>query len=199
MRGISLWDLIRNQLLLPLHDGMKRLIGTTNFVHISSRYFPEFHNYMLKLDDDICSGESIYNTYHNYLCTHPINNIYSELPDEFLDPIMGCMIDIPYELPNSKMIVDAVIILSHLIQYENQYDPYSRQPLDIPTLLQYNMLPEVSIRCRELIDIRDKWLVENKSHPRRICITRTVSFSIQVYDYDTRSGFITIFSKSEKI
>jgi hypothetical protein len=190
MQGITLWVLLHKQLLVPLHDGIKRLIGTTNFVHISSRYFPEFHNYMMKLDSDIWSIESIYNVYHNYLCAHPIDNIECdlELPDEFLDPIMGCMIHIPYELPNSKMMMDSVIILSHLIQYENQYDPYSRQPLDIPTLLQYNMLPEVSARCSELIHRRDKW----RTHSNKNCITRVVSFSMQTYYYNTRTGFINL-------
>ena len=199
MRGISLWDLIRNHLLLPLHECIKRLIKTTNFVHVSSRYFPEFHNYMMKLDADICSMEAIYNVYHNYLCAHPIDNICDELPDEFLDPIMGCVIEIPYELPNSKMIVDTVIILSHLILYENQYDPYSRQPLDIQNLLQYNMLPDVSMRCSDLINKRDKWIIDNKSYSNKNCIIRIVSFSVQAYRYDTRSGFIYISSNFEKI
>lgn len=192
MRGIMLWDLIRNQLLLPLHEGIKRLILTTNFVHISSRYFPEFHDYMMKLDIDMCSGETIYNSYHNYLCAHPIVNICDELPDEFLDPIMGCIINQPYELPNSKMIVDSTVILSHLIQSENQYDPYSRQPLDIQSLLEYNILPDVSSRCRELIDGRDKWLLENKLCSTKHCIIRTVCFSVQKYRYDTRSGMVYI-------
>jgi hypothetical protein len=192
MRGIMLWDLIRNQLLLPLHEGIKRLILTTNFVHISSRYFPEFHDYMMKLDIDMCSGETIYNSYHNYLCAHPIVNICDELPDEFLDPIMGCIINQPYELPNSKMIVDSTIILSHLIQFNNQYDPYSRQPLDIHTLLEYNMRPDVRKRCLELVDKRDTWIMENNTHSTKNCIMRRVSFSNQVYYYDTRSGLIYI-------
>jgi hypothetical protein len=199
MWGITLWDSIRKQLLVPLYDGIKQLIETTNFVHISSRYFPEFHDYMIKLDNDIWSIGPIYNVYHNYLCTHPIMNICDEIPDEFLDPIMGCMIHIPYELPNSKMIVDSTIILSHLIQFENQYDPYNRQPLDIPTLLEYNMLPDVSARCRKLIDERDKWFIENKSCSAKNCIIRIVDFSMQKYHYNTRTGLIYIQPNFEKI
>jgi hypothetical protein len=192
MRGVTLWDLVHDKLLLPLHEGIKRLIGTTNFVHISSRYFPEFHNYMMKIDADINPKESIYHTYHNYLCLHTISNIYDELPDEFLDPIMGCVIDIPYELPNSKMIIDAVVILSHLIQYDNQYDPYSRQPLDTQTLLNYNKQTDVSLRCRKFIDRREQWLIDNKILSVKNCVIRCVSFSIQQYHYDTRTGFIYI-------
>lgn len=192
MRGVTLWDVIRNKLLGPLHYGIKQFIKTTNFVHVSSRYFPEFHDFMMKLDADIPSRESIYNVYHNYLCAHPITDICDGLPDEFLDPIMGCVITQPYELPNSKMIVDSTIILSHLIQFNNQYDPYSRQPLDIQTLLEYNMLPDVRKRCLELVDRRDIWIIENNTHSTKNCIIHHVSFSNQVYYYDTRSGLIYI-------
>jgi hypothetical protein len=146
----------------------------------------------MKIDTDIDLKESIYHTYHNYLCRHTISNIYDELSDEFLDPIMGCVIDIPYELPNSKMIIDAVVILSHLIQYDNQYDPYSRQPLDTQTLLNYNKQTDVSLRCREFIDRREQWLINNKTLSVKNCIIRCVSFSIQQYHYDTRTGFIYI-------
>ena len=192
MRGVTLWDVIRNKLLGPLHYGIKQFIKTTNFVHVSSRYFPEFHDFMMKLDADIPSRESIYNVYHNYLCAHPITDICDGLPDEFLDPIMGCVITQPYELPNSKMIVDSTIILSHLIQFNNQYDPYSRQPLDIQTLLEYNMLPDVRKRCLELVDRRDIWIIENNTHSTKNCIIHHVSFSNQDYYYDTRSGLIYI-------
>jgi hypothetical protein len=192
MRGVTLWDIMRNKLLGPLYYGIKQFITTTNFVHISSRYFPEFHDYMMKLDVDIPSQESIYRVYHNYLCAHPITDICDELPDEYLDPIMGCIITQPYELPNSKMIVDSTIILSHLIQFNNQYDPYSRQPLDIQTLLDYNMIPDVRKRCWELLDKRDIWINENNTRSTKNCITRNVSFSNQVYYYDTRSGLIYI-------
>jgi hypothetical protein len=192
MQGITLWDVLKTKLLGPLHYGIKQFITTTNFVHISSRYFPEFHDYMMKLDIDILAHESIYRVYHNYLSAHPITDIYDGLPDEFLDPIMGCIINRPYELPTSKMIVDSTIILSHLIQFNNQYDPYNRQPLDIQTLLEYNMLTDVRKRCFELVDKRDIWIIENNIHPTINRIMCHVSFSNQVYYYDTRSGLIYV-------
>ncbi|CAH8596328.1 unnamed protein product [Dicrocoelium dendriticum] len=48
-------------------------------------------------------------------------------PDEFVDPIMGCIMEDPVRLPTSGHIVDRKTIYRHLLNAST--DPFNRQPL----------------------------------------------------------------------
>lgn len=48
-------------------------------------------------------------------------------PEEFLDPIMGCIMEDPVKLPTSGHIVDRKTIYRHLLNAST--DPFNRQPL----------------------------------------------------------------------
>lgn len=53
--------------------------------------------------------------------------IYGEIPDKYLDAIMGTLMKDPVLLPGSREIVDRVTIHRALLELEQ--DPFTRQPL----------------------------------------------------------------------
>ncbi|XP_034950370.1 ubiquitin conjugation factor E4 A [Chelonus insularis] len=55
------------------------------------------------------------------------DEILSNVPDEFLDPIMSTLMTDPVILPASKVIVDRQTIARHLLS--DQTDPFNRSPL----------------------------------------------------------------------
>ena len=50
-----------------------------------------------------------------------------EIPEEYLDPLMQEIMSDPVLLPSSKMIVDRVTIMKHLLSDET--DPFNRSKL----------------------------------------------------------------------
>ncbi|CAH8545764.1 unnamed protein product [Schistosoma turkestanicum] len=55
---------------------------------------------------------------------------FDDAPDEFIDPIMGCLMEDPVRLPTSGHIVDRKTIYRHLLN--DSTDPFNRQPLTMP-------------------------------------------------------------------
>lgn len=58
---------------------------------------------------------------------------FDDAPDEFLDPIMSCLMDDPVLLPSSKQIVDKSTISRHLLS--DQTDPFNRAPLTLQEVI----------------------------------------------------------------
>ena len=51
----------------------------------------------------------------------------AQAPDEFIDPIMGCLLMDPVVLPHSRQTVDRTTIMQHLLN--DPHDPFNRMPL----------------------------------------------------------------------
>lgn len=58
---------------------------------------------------------------------------FDDAPEEFLDPIMSCLMDDPVLLPSSKQIVDKSTISRHLLS--DQTDPFNRAPLTLQDVI----------------------------------------------------------------
>lgn len=56
-----------------------------------------------------------------------------DIPDEFLDPIMGTLMTDPVLLPSSRVIVDRSTIARHLLS--DQSDPFNRSPLTMDLVI----------------------------------------------------------------
>ncbi|XP_011405143.2 PREDICTED: ubiquitin conjugation factor E4 A-like [Amphimedon queenslandica] len=56
----------------------------------------------------------------------------SDAPDEFLDPLMGTIMNDPVTLPTSGNVVDRTVIMRHLLSDQN--DPFNRHPLTVEML-----------------------------------------------------------------
>merc|ERR1712059_99029 len=69
------------------------------------------------------------------------DDLTSEAPDEFLDPIMSTLMKEPVRLPSSRKIVDRSTIAKHLLSDEK--DPFNREPLTLEMVI-----PEEELRNR---------------------------------------------------
>ena len=65
----------------------------------------------------------------------------SEIPQQFLDPILFCKINEPVEIPEVKQIVDRYTIMNHLTFSET--NPFTNKELSKKDLEEYNKQPEV--------------------------------------------------------
>lgn len=57
----------------------------------------------------------------------------TDIPDEFLDPIMSSLMVDPVILPSSKVTVDRTTIARHLLS--DQSDPFNREPLTMDQII----------------------------------------------------------------
>lgn len=84
-----------------------------------------------------------------------------ETPFEFCDPIMMTPIEEPILLPESKIVMDKTIIISHLINDET--DPFNRTKLTIEKLENFNKLPETIEVIADFKERLEKWKNDAKS------------------------------------
>jgi len=94
-----------------------------------------------------------------------LNQVYLEeeeieIPDEFCDPIMQTMIEVPVYLPNTDTIMDKEIITRHLLT--DEHNPFNREKLTLDMLEEYNMRTEIKIKLDEFIKTRDSWKMKIK-------------------------------------
>ena len=75
---------------------------------------------------------------------------FDDVPDEFLDPVMGTLMTDPVLLPASGTIMDRGNIMRHLLN--SQTDPFNRQPLTADQLIEETELKEKI----------DQWLKEQR-------------------------------------
>ncbi|XP_071438590.1 ubiquitin conjugation factor E4 A [Hetaerina americana] len=76
--------------------------------------------------------------------------LLSEAPDDFLDPIMSTLMLDPVVLPSSRTVVDRSTIARHLLS--DQTDPFNRSPLTLDMVK-----PADELRCRI-----EAWIKERK-------------------------------------
>ncbi|CAG5104449.1 Oidioi.mRNA.OKI2018_I69.chr1.g1259.t1.cds [Oikopleura dioica] len=69
---------------------------------------------------------------------------FEDAPDEYLDPIMGTLMDDPVLLPLSGMVMDRGNIMRHLLNTES--DPFNRQPMTAADLQDQ---PELKAKIEE--------------------------------------------------
>jgi hypothetical protein len=84
-----------------------------------------------------------------------------EIPFEFCDPIMMTPIEEPILLPESKIVMEKSIIISHLINDET--DPFNRTKLTIEELENFNKLPETIEVITNFKERLEKWKNDSKS------------------------------------
>ena len=48
------------------------------------------------------------------------DGVYSEAPDEYLDPITSTLMSDPVMLPSSRKVLDRTTIARHLLRFENR-------------------------------------------------------------------------------
>jgi spore coat protein CotF len=73
-----------------------------------------------------------------------LNKYTTDIPNQFLDPILFYEMDVPMELPDTKILVDEWCILRHIVIEKN--NPYTRKSLTIEELLEYQKREDVADR-----------------------------------------------------
>ncbi len=118
-------------------------------------------NINFKINEYI-SVEKIINKFQNIIHSKKnIDEIYnSEIPIEFLDPIMMIPIKEPLEIPETKYIVDKDTIMEYLSF--NEINPFTRNELTKTDLEEYNNQNEVKERCIRFINEFNDWKNKNK-------------------------------------
>ncbi|CCJ31148.1 unnamed protein product [Pneumocystis jirovecii] len=92
-----------------------------------------FKKYSTKPMDDIDNLLALIDEVEEVKKKEEDNEEFGEIPEEFLDPIMACLMTDPVILPSSRVTVDMATIKSHLLSEEN--DPFNRSPLKLEDLI----------------------------------------------------------------
>lgn len=79
-----------------------------------------------------------------------------EIPDELLDPIMGCLIENPVLLPETDIYMERDIILRHLLTSED--NPFNREPLTKSQLEEFNRRPDIAEKIKLFQEKISKYL-----------------------------------------
>jgi len=77
--------------------------------------------------------------------------LFEDAPEEFMDPIMGCVMKDPVILPSSKTTVDRSTISRHLLS--DHTDPFNRAPLTME-----EVLPNTELKSR-----LQQWLADKRA------------------------------------
>ena len=115
-------------------------------------YYAEFTNYLQKLD--IHMGIELLEVYIKIRDENDTEVIPNEIDEEFLDPILCVPIRNPVLLPNSLVFMEKAVIESHLIT--NNFDPFSRSPLTIIELNEFNKTEDVIAKIIDFIYKRNQ-------------------------------------------
>ena len=83
-----------------------------------------------------------------------------EIPEEFLDPILLNEITDPVMIPNVDLVFDKSTIMTQL--YNEQINPYTREPLTQSQVEEYNKNDQVIQKIREFTDNYNKWKQDTK-------------------------------------
>lgn len=100
-------------------------------------------------DDDIYAFDRLLNKLNQLLASQQATDELlrsPSLPDRFLDPIMSEIMKDPVLLPDSKVVVDRMTIIKHLLS--DPTDPFNRKPLKKENLVE---MPELKKEIEEWI------------------------------------------------
>lgn len=108
-----------------------------------------------KLQDLYCTFERLFGIYKS------VNEEEEEieLPDEFLDPIMGVEIVTPVVVPNVNVIMEKDVI--EKILFENNMNPFTRESLSFHDVLKYNDEIDNKQKCLVFLE-KKKTFLEKK-------------------------------------
>ena len=82
-----------------------------------------------------------------------------DYPDEFCDPLLFTEIKVPVIIPETDIFMDKNIIENYLGDY--LINPFSRNPLTIKQLQDYNSKPDIKIKIIDFKHKKEKWKNEN--------------------------------------
>lgn len=155
---ISLYEIFT--LAYPNSDFRKSLVNETRFLNFS--YFRKMGKILYEQKKSLLNQEYITfsNSIHELEEAHKlINDIdLDEMPDDFLDPIMGTFIDDPVMLPECETIMNRDIIYRHVLAEKN--NPFNRKELTIAEIESFNALEDTKKKIAEFNERKAECLKE---------------------------------------
>ena len=144
---LTLYELFT--LSYPSKDFRKSVINETRFLNFG--YLRKMAYILYEKKKALLNQEYINFTNHIHELeeSFKLNNELDldEIPDEFLDPIMGTLIDDPVMLPECETIMNRDIIYRHVLAERN--NPFNRKELSISDLEAFNALEEIKEKISE--------------------------------------------------
>jgi hypothetical protein len=143
--------IINNEEIYPMEilDKTKKIFGEY-FIEVSSQKKIKVDKIIDDFKDKINNDKKIYK-----------NDVYkTEIPENYLDPILLIPIKDPLELPNTKNIIDRETIINHLVF--NKTNPFNGLPLCEEELLEYNKKTDVIERVNNFKYNFNNWKLDNK-------------------------------------
>jgi hypothetical protein len=155
--NMNFWYLFKNHILHLFVYQFDAIFKLPNVINILNRFYPDIQEYIGMFDIEF--NTSYLDKYQKNveLLLQPV--FPNNLPVDFLDPILFTPIIEPMILPESGIIIDKTVIMSHLL--ENKYDPFNRQPLTFEHLENFNSSDNIKEKCIEFISKRDMWIKNN--------------------------------------
>lgn len=83
----------------------------------------------------------------------------TNVPDEFLDPLLAIRIIDPIMIPNVNLIFDKASIMSQL--YHAEINPYTREELTIKQMEEYNATKNIKKKLKKYKKIYNRWVQKN--------------------------------------
>jgi hypothetical protein len=147
-----IWNNFKKYLIEPFSTIFMLVIKMPDIAVMLNIYYGEFTNYLQKLD--IHMGTELFEYYIKKRDETETEDIPDTIDDSFLDPILCIPIRNPTLLPNSLVFMEKAVIESHLIT--NNFDPFSRSPLTISELNDFNNTDDVKTKIIDFIYKRNQ-------------------------------------------
>ena len=156
----NFWSLFKKYVLELFVTKFEKIYEIPNIVKTLYTFYPDIDKYInlfdIEFETQYCDKYGLMIKELNY------DVLPDNLPNEYLDPILFTPIIQPMILPNSGIIIDRTVIMSHLL--ENKYDPFNRQPINFEELEEYNTQDSVKQKCADFLLKRDNWIKDNQQN-----------------------------------
>jgi hypothetical protein len=154
--NMNFWSLFKKYILHLFVYQFNAIFKLPNVVETLHTFYPDIKEFIGLFDIEF--DTKYLDDYNNSILLLQTPNFPNDLPSEYLDPILFTPIIHPMILPESGIIIDRTVIMSHLL--ENKYDPFNRQPITFEQLEEYNSSDNVKEKCAEFICKRNTWIKE---------------------------------------
>lgn len=147
-----IWNNFKKYIIEKISTIFLIVIKMPDIASMLNIYYIEFTNYLQKIDIDMKT--ELFEYYIQKRDEVEIEEIPNTIDDDFLDPILCVPIRNPVLLPNSLVFMEKAVIESHLIS--NNFDPFSRSPLTIDELNDFNNKEDIKTKIIDFIYKRNQ-------------------------------------------
>jgi hypothetical protein len=148
----TIWNNFKKYIIERISTIFLLVVKMTDIASMLNIYYIEFTNYLQKVDIDM--GTELFEYYIQKRDENEIEDIPDTIDEEFLDPILCVPIRNPVLLPNSLVFMEKAVLESHLIT--NNFDPFSRSPLTIDELNEFNDKEDVKTKIIDFLYKRNQ-------------------------------------------